>query len=194
MTKNTKIILGVGAVALALYVYNKNKKAKSSVTPSTGGERPEPVPMPTPVPDIPKKEEGGMVYYCNDGTRQVVSKSTGITTIQFKDPCKNNGGTDFAKTKKNEGGGKQKPIKGGSTQNSDDYKYEVLENFSVEYFSSTTDRWTTANFTKGQIIHAKPIPMGKTSGLATTPDGRYPNMGIGNAIVNVPINKLKRIN
>jgi hypothetical protein len=77
---------------------------------------------------------------------------------------------------------------------SDDYKFEVLENFSVEYFSSTTGKNTIANFKKGQIIHAKPIPMGNVGGLATTPDGKYPNIGlIGNAIVNVPQNKLRRV-
>ena len=77
---------------------------------------------------------------------------------------------------------------------SDDYTYEVLENFTVEYFNSTNGTNKIASFTKGQIIHAKPIPMGNVGGLATTPDGKYPNMGlVGNAIVNLPQNKLRRV-
>lgn len=109
MTKNTKIILGVGAVAIALYLYNKNKKSKSVtsdvVTPPTGGGSlsPAPVPMPTPIPDLPQAEGGSEVFYCKDGTRVTRKKSTGATTMQFIDPCKANGGIDYPKTKKNLG-------------------------------------------------------------------------------------------
>lgn len=101
--KTNQILIGGGLIAIGLYLYNKNKKAKSVETPSTGGESPLPPPdkMPTPVPDIPKEEEGVNVFYCNDGIRKVQSKSTGITTMGYADPCKNNGGTDWAKTKKN---------------------------------------------------------------------------------------------
>jgi hypothetical protein len=152
MTKQTKILLGVGAIALAYYLF-KDKFAlypKPEQGTSSGG-----------VP-IPRGQETPTPY-------------TTDPLINITNPLEPK---------------HQKP----SIKNSDDFTFEVLENFSAEFFSSTTGKFTNANFKKGQIIHAKPIPMGNTSGLATTPDGKYPIMGmIGNAIVNVPANKLKRI-
>jgi hypothetical protein len=144
MTKQTKILIGVGVVALAYYLYTKRKG--SGVISQVNDKTPQKPYM----PQVNPYSEGG--------------------ALEPKH---------------------QKP----SIKNSDDFTFEVLENFSAEFFSSTTGKFTNANFKKGQIIHAKPIPMGNTSGLATTPDGKYPIMDmIGNAIVNVPANKLKRIN
>jgi len=119
MTKNTKIILGVGAVAIALYLYNKNKKSKSAtsdvVTPTP---IPAPDKMPTPIPDLPQADGGSEVFYCKDGTRVTRKKSTGISTMEFIDPCKANGGIDYPKTKKNEG--VQTSTKVGGTGQIDD--------------------------------------------------------------------------
>jgi len=173
MTKNQKIIVGVGVVVL-IYAYFKNLSiTKTSVSTPLDPNNPR-TSTPKLGGDVDKKYEACLKEFESLAMPQVTPR---FNFKQYKEDYINNC------MKKNT---TPLPI-------SDDYKFEVLENFSVEYFSSTTGRNTIANFKKGQIIHAKPIPMGNVGGLATTPDGKYPNMGIGSAIVNVPQNKLRRI-
>jgi hypothetical protein len=173
MTKENKILLGIGAVVIAYYLYTTNKnKAVANQQPTT--------PTPPNTGDSPK------VYYCKDGFKKTLENNPNIQNIRYANPCEGHGGIDEIKTN---GGNNPTP-----TPISDDYHYEALENFTVEYFNSTTGNNKIATFTKGQIIHAKPIPMGRVGGLVTTPDGKYPNMAIGNTTVILPENKIKRVN
>ena len=117
MTKNTKIILGLGAVGIALYLYNKNKASKSAtsdvVTPTP---IPAPDKMPTPVPDLPKADKmREEVHYCKDGFKEVIRmKESQWQLVKLSAPCTNHGGIDEAKTNKNRGGGTGEIIGCGS--------------------------------------------------------------------------------
>ena len=67
------------------------------------------------------------------------------------------------------------------------YTYEVLENFSVEYYNILTNNNKIANFKKGQIIQAKLIPVDT---LITTPDGKIESTPFA---VILPKDKIKRL-
>jgi hypothetical protein len=67
------------------------------------------------------------------------------------------------------------------------YTYEVLEKFSVEYYNNSTKNNKIATFTKGQIIHAKHIPV---DNIVTTPDGKIESQPLA---VVLPEDKIKRI-
>ena len=67
------------------------------------------------------------------------------------------------------------------------YYYEVLENFSVEYYNNSTKNNKIATFTKGQIIYAKLIPV---NNVVTTPDGKIESHPLA---VVLPEDKIKRL-
>ena len=183
MTKNKKIAIGIGAVALGYWLYTKNKASKSVETPAspsapatsstTGNTTFEP-----PTSSLPKKIN---VHNCKDGFKINVPDYGMMTFAKVQDPCWNHGGTVNYDVKPN--------------TITDDYKFEVIENFTAEYFNSSTGKYGNATFKKGQIIHAKPIPMGNKGGLSTSIKGEYPIMGMigGTPNVTLPENKLRRL-
>lgn len=82
--------------------------------------------------------------------------------------------------------------KSTKTKSDNDNKYQVLENFNVDYFNSITNKSTNAYFRKGQIVYAKPIPMG-VGVLVSTPEGKYPNDSDNKPTVRLPKSKLKKV-
>lgn len=221
MTQNQKIILGVGAIALAYWLYSKRGGGASGQTQSTPqnvGDSPKvyyckdgfKVTMEKENPNIqniryanPCEGHGGIDEIKTNGGGDPLEPSSIPNTLSEDEKRKicekridnalKSGNAMSAMPREGLIRGCMNTV---SSQNTitDDYTYEVLENITVEYFSSTTGNYKIATFKKGQIINAKPIPMGNVGGLATTPDGKYPNMGlVGNAIVTLPVNKLKRL-
>ncbi len=134
MTKENKILLGIGAVVIAYYLYTTNKnKAVANQQPTT----------PTP----PNTEGTPKVYYCKDGFKKTIIDNPNIQNIRYANPCEGHGGIDEIKTN---GGGNaiSDPIAGVET-------FEFIKDFQSNPNQATT-RMISWDFKKGQKIRGIP--------------------------------------
>ena len=172
MTKNTKIIIGVGAIALAYYLFKDKFKGggASTQTPS----------VPQNTGDSPK------VYYCKDGFKQVKIDNKNIQNIRYEPPCEGHGGIDELKTN-----GGRNTISEPSTIPS---AYRLKEDFSRSVMTRP-NVYVDVTFKKGQIISALKspyLPQNKT--LFTTIKGEKPNFEmVGQPYISIPENILERL-
>jgi hypothetical protein len=100
MERNTKILLGIGAVALGYYLYTKNK-AKSVAQVSSGEPQEPSTPQRPSTPQPSPQKKKIVVYTCKDGKR-VERDLTGMEAVRVADPCRNNGGIASYINKENE--------------------------------------------------------------------------------------------
>jgi len=128
MTKENKILLGIGAVVIAYYLYttNKNKAVANKQTPT-----------PPNTGDSPK------VYYCKDGFKKTIENNPYIQNIRYANPCEGHGGIDEIKTN-----GGDKPI---SDPIANEETFEFIKDYQSDPNRATT-RMISFNFKKGQKI------------------------------------------
>ena len=90
MTKNQKLILGVGAIALAYWLFKNKGQGVATTTqpqePSNTGD------IPVPAPSTSK------VYYCKDGFKNVITTNPSDINKRYANPCEGHGGIDELKT------------------------------------------------------------------------------------------------